>query len=257
MRRASSAPRLPLGASRMNLSTRSDQLHRDPTLARLVRAAASTALAVLAAVGCSSSTRRPPLSREARLTPPSARLDGDQLTVLPSGETFRLPESWVLEYAKTRSNLTLARPQLEEVRHGAGDWDTEFAAVANAVLPFGRCAAHVGAEGFGDLGRFYTDLQARIYVGTSTPAAVHEAVLQKGRATAETFFRPVSSSAGSFGSWTATSLSWDAYYWDYGGRAKMTFYTREHEGWTVVVVFMYTSRDEHEAERNLILNSFD
>ena len=50
----------------------------------------------------------------------------------------------------------LTRPEVSE-------WDVEFARVCDAALPFERCAAHVGSEGWERTVRSYGDLQVRAY----------------------------------------------------------------------------------------------
>jgi hypothetical protein len=47
------------------------------------------------------------------------------------------------------------------VRVGHGEWDSEYASVVNASLPFEDCAAHVGGEGWGWQGLSFGDLQVR------------------------------------------------------------------------------------------------
>lgn len=49
---------------------------------------------------------------------------------------------------KFRDNHHPSRTELEESRDATGDWDTEFAVVTIAAIPFDGCAAHMGSEGW-------------------------------------------------------------------------------------------------------------
>ena len=79
----------------------------------------------------------------------------------PSGATFKIPESWLKWHAGFKNNLHLTRAELDKVKTAEGNWDKEYAHIANELLPFSQCVAHVGGEGWGRDAVSYADLQLR------------------------------------------------------------------------------------------------
>ena len=171
--------------------------------------------------------------------PPFSRLDGHRVNLLPSGASLELPASW-FTWNEHHEGFFFSRSELEGAREAAGEWDREYAAVANAVIPFESCALQAGVDGWGTKGAGFCDLQMRVYAGQFDPTAVRSAALGAGRQAAEAFFRPVSTSVSEQGPWSTTLLSWDAWYFDYGARANVEFLAARHEGLTVVFVFMFS-----------------
>jgi hypothetical protein len=88
-----------------------------------------------------------------------ATLDGRTVALHPSGTTFEIPASFLKWHKQFKNNLHLSRAELQKVERGAGDWDTEYAKVINAVLPFDKCAVHIGGEGWGRDAVSFADLQ--------------------------------------------------------------------------------------------------
>ena len=187
---------------------------------------------------------------------PSARLGGDRVTLLPSGDSFRIPKSWLDWNHRFHNNLHLSRRQLEEVRDGAGEWDREYGAVVNAVLPFDSCAAHLGGEGWGRDGVSFGDVQMRVYTGAFDPGAIRAGALASGRARAAQFFRSIEVDSATVGGWQMTRLQWLAWYGDYGGTAHVEVLVSQHDGRSTVVVFMYAFAPERQRDGDIVLNSF-
>ena len=52
---------------------------------------------------------------------------------------------------------------LDSLRNAQGEWDREYSAVTDSVLPFASLVAQVGPEPFG-AGQCFGDLQMRVYV---------------------------------------------------------------------------------------------
>lgn len=214
------------------------------------RSAARMALAALVVGACGIPGPRTADRR------PSSRLLDDEVVVAPTGERFRLPPRWVEWHSRYGNNLHLSRAQLDSVRDATGEWDREYAEVVNAVLPFDRCAAHVGGEGWGRRGVSFADLQARLYVGRFDPDSLRAAVLKRGRAAAERFFRPVEGDTGRVGEWSRTTLRWDAMYYDYGATAHVEFLAQTRGERTAVWVLMYSYLSPRSEERAALLDSF-
>jgi len=77
-----------------------------------------------------------------------ATREGQKIILHPSGVTLNVPQQWLEWDERFHNNFHLTRDELEKVHNGEGQWDTEYAKVVNAALPFTDCAAHVGGEGW-------------------------------------------------------------------------------------------------------------
>src|SRR5215831_14402552 len=105
-------------------------------------------LVPVAVLGCSSAGTRQKIAQhepwytngDAGKRPFASRQD-TTITLRPSEATFKVPQSWVEWYEEFGNNFHLTRMEIDAVARGDGDWDTEFASVCNAVLPFDRCSA--------------------------------------------------------------------------------------------------------------------
>ena len=141
-------------------------------------------------------------------------------------------------------------------RGGAGEWDTEYASVSNAVLPFDRCCAHLGEEGWGRQAASYGDLQVRVYDLDDAPQNVERRVAAKGVADVERFAGKGPMVRQDLApSWRRTVLSFDRDYGDYGGTANVDFRVRGFGKRTLVFVFMYSNCHSHEREIASVLAS--
>ena len=103
-------------------------------------------------------------------SPPSSSLDGMRIVPNDPGVSIEIPGDWLASHEEGRNNLHLTRDELEQVREGAGEWDTEYAFVLAALLDFDDCSAHIGSEGWGLEAVSFGDLQLRIYRVGETPA---------------------------------------------------------------------------------------
>jgi|SRR5215471_5101744 len=184
---------------------------------------------------------------------------GQIVTLHPSEATFTVPAEWLSWYKDHHNNLQTTPKQLASVRDASGEWDTEYAAVANSVLPFDDCVAHLGGEGWGKDGNSFGDVQFRVYVTQLSEEQLKVLVSVDGLSAAEKF-----SSQASFlptadvDSWHRTSLKYELFYHDYGGTARVDFFTSTYEGQTFALVFMYcdTGRFGAAEEVASILHSF-
>jgi hypothetical protein len=195
---------------------------------------------------------------------PFATRQGTTITLEPSGATFEIPVAWVEWHDKFEDNLHLTRAQLDAVARGAGDWDREYASVCNAVLPFDRCSAHLGGDGWGSESVSCGDLQVRVYDLDETPETIERRIQKEGVADVRRFsgYAPLSrlkppSSRDLDALWRRNVLSYMCSYGDYGGVAHVDFRTRRFGERTFVVVFMYTSYQRQDQVIASILRSFD
>jgi hypothetical protein len=170
---------------------------------------------------------------------PHAVRRGRTIVLQPSGFSFTIPEKWLEWHADHRNNLHLSREELEAVKDGAGEWDTEYGQVVNASLPFSKCAAHVGSEGWGRKGVAWSDVQVRAYVVASAPKDVQETVAKEGAARAKKFSDRVTDVRSMEDGWHRATVSYVRWYGDYGGIAYVDAYARRFGDETAVLVFMY------------------
>ena len=185
---------------------------------------------------------------------PCSTLEGRIVQLVPSGVRFDVPQAWMDWQAQFHNNFHLTRWQLYQVKSGFGEWDSEYAQVTNAVLPFEMCAAHAGDEGWGFEGVSFDDLQLRVYVGDWALADLKHRIATDGLNQANRAAKNARSSSTVRDSWQVDAISYEVFYGDYGGAAHVDFYSRVREGKTVVFVFMYAR--EHVDDIDQILRSF-
>jgi hypothetical protein len=185
---------------------------------------------------------------------PCSTLEGRSVHLVPSGLRFDVPRAWLDWQVNSHNNFHLTRWQLYKVKSGFGEWDSEYAQVTNAVLPFEMCAVHAGGEGWGFGGVSFDDLQLRVYVGNWVLADLKHRIATDGLNQANRVAKHARSSSAIHDSWQLDAISCEVFYGDYGGTAHVDFYSRVHEGKTVVFVFMYAL--EHVDDIDQILGSF-
>jgi hypothetical protein len=178
------------------------------------------------------------LKDDDRSESPSATREGTTITLTPSQLTFRIPKEWVGWYREFGNNFHLTRDELDKVENADSEWDTEYARVCNAVLPFSRCAAHIGEEGWGRESHSFGDLQVRVFDLTEPLEDVERRVDAEGVNEVEriTGKRPAPEHE-SKGEWKAAKLSYFRFYIDYGATAHVDFRLRRFGERTIVFVF--------------------
>ena len=167
-----------------------------------------------------------------------ATRDGPTILLHPSNVTFHVPQQWIKSNDEFHNNFHLSRAELESVRDGSGEWDTEYAEVVNAALPFQYCAVHAGGEGWGKQGVSFADVQMRAY---DTPFSKQD-VMTRIRGSAFDAVRRISSKSNlaeaSQGQWQSAVIDYFLWYGDYGGTARIRFYVQSTRDRTLVLVFM-------------------
>jgi hypothetical protein len=188
---------------------------------------------------------------------PFSTREGTTITLRPSGAKFDVPQDWVAWDKQFGNNFHLSRKELDAVARGYGEWDTEYASVVNAVLPFDRCCAHVGDEGWGRDAVAFSDLQLRIYELTEKPEALEKRIESDGIADVQRFSGKAPTIKHDLAAtWRRTVLSFDRFYEDYGATANVDFRVRRFEGRTFVFVFMYTDYRSQAESIASVLESF-
>jgi hypothetical protein len=192
---------------------------------------------------------RPQLPRAPAINPhtsksPFATRDGVTITLQPSGLQFDVPQDWVDWYNEFGNNFHLTGEELDRVGHGAGEWDDEYARVCNAILPFDRCAAHVGGEGWGKAGVSYADLQVRVYDLESPLETIEEGIAGQSTAEIERLIAGhVRVQRHDKDGWRQTVFSYGRFYYDYMDTAYVDIRLKRVEKGTIAFVFMHTSGD--------------
>lgn len=188
-----------------------------------------------------------------------ATLSGRIITLHPSGANLEIPADWITWYGNFHNNLHLSSSELDSVRVAIGEWDTEYAQIVNSTLPFQDCVAHLGGDGWGKDGSSFADVQLRIYATLLSEAQLRHSVAAQGLSAA----RQISSDASvdppvKVGPWQRTTLRYSLFYGDYGGTARVDFYTRSDHGQTFVLVFMFCDSNRFGAIDQVaaILSSF-
>jgi hypothetical protein len=184
----------------------------------------------------------------------SARLVDDRLVIEPLGLSLQVPPLWLgrpgppglllcdASPAGTVSDrIRTNRRSLEDLRESHREWKTEYSAVLNTMLPFNTLVAHLGGDPWnGNCGAPHL----RIYVRDTTAETVAIAAV-RGVHAAEEFFEPVQRFDADSAGWSLTRLSWDAWYYDYGGIATIEFWSRRVRSRIVTFVFMYTPSNDY------------
>jgi hypothetical protein len=185
-----------------------------------------------------------------------ATAEGNRLTLYPNATSFRVPDEWIDWYQEFHNNFHLTESQLAGVEQGAGEWDTEYAAVVNAALPFHDCAAHVGGEGWGRDGVSFGDVQMRAYLTTLSPQEVLQRLSDAGLSKAHEVGRDAGFlDAGAEGRWRKAELHYSLWYGDYGGTATIRAYMTPDHGNTLVLVFMSVAGSSEGGEIQRIVDS--
>ena len=130
---------------------------------------------------------------------------------------------------------------LDSLRNAQGEWDREYSAVTDSVLPFANLVAQVGPEPFGD-GHCFGDLQMRVYVFPEA-RQLSEQAMATGLRTARGFFSSAALVSRESAPWHVDRLHWSAWYYDYGAEANVEIFSTIVRGKTVVLVFMRAGDD--------------
>ena len=207
---------------------------------------------------------------------PFSTLEGSTITLHPSGFTFDVPAAWVRSSTPKSSKITidanttfadiadlerilgrrnnkhLSRSELAKVEKPDFDeWDREFGRACNAALPFDRCAAHVGSEGWGDDALRFDDLQLRVYDLPHTTSQVEDRIAQDLSAAVK--MKEVRRETN--GSWRRILVSYPRRHFDYGATAHIDIVLTSVGDRTLAFVFMYTDALKKPDSIPMILKS--
>jgi hypothetical protein len=174
--------------------------------------------------------------------------------------SFQIAQDWMDWNAEFHNNLHLTPQELQTVRVGAGEWDSEYGEVVNSALPFEECAAHVGGEGWGRQGVSFGDLQVRAYVTNLGSQEIFQRISGSAWTTAKKVSSGVwpgqlQSDGLEDGPWRTAVIRYSVFYGDYGGVANVEFYVRPVSKYQLVLVFMSAGSSEVAKEKRAILDS--
>lgn len=225
------------------------------TSPRTLASSLAVVLSLLGSLGCSSASPEP--KTEPRTSEFFATRQGSTITLHPTTATFQVSDAMCEWFAEYKNNLHLSPDELAKVEHGAGEWDTEYGLVCNAALPFARCCAHVGEEGWGRDGVSYGDLQVRVYVLDKTLDEVGHDIADKAAAKVKQITEaPAEVATDKTAPWKRWDFAYNRWYGDYGATAHVDFRARQFDDDTVIFVFMYTDYTSQDAEIRAMLRSF-
>jgi hypothetical protein len=178
-----------------------------------------------------------------------ATRDEQRIILHPSGVSFVIPKDWLSWYAQFHNNLHLTHEELSMVKDASGEWDTEYAKVVNSALPFEDCVAHIGGEGWGKDSYSYIDVQMRAYITKLSQQQVMTNVHGPAFATVQKvasrqFSSDIKITDGVEGHWMKSVIQYPVFYADYGGLARIRFYSIECNKRTLVLVFMGGKEEE-------------
>lgn len=171
--------------------------------------------------------------------------DDGHVTVLPDRVALEVREDW---------QRYLTKPELDHAHEGDGEWDYEYAWVVNSVLPFRSCGAHFGTEPWGPEATSFGDLQMRVYVLDEEKDFILARIKKDGRAAAERFGTEVKLAETPDVAWHRARLSYDLWFFDYGGTAHVDFALRSYGPQTVAVVSMF-AMPKHEETVDAMLRT--
>jgi hypothetical protein len=176
---------------------------------------------------------------------------------IPRRASFEIPQEWLDWQAEFHNAIHLSPDELAKVRVADSEWDTEYAEILNALLPFSSCVAHAGGEGWGKNAVSYGDVQMRVYIVDVSPKQIMRRMAKVGPAQAFRYSKKVSLSRSRFKKWQRVTLSYDLWYSDYGGTANVDVFSRVFGNQTFVLAFMYAdSLQKPRGEVAQIVKSF-
>jgi hypothetical protein len=211
-------------------------------------------------------------------------IEGRTVAVSSGGPSFLVPADWVQWEKKFGTALHLTRAEIDATKDGGGEWDTEYAEVANAAIPFERCAFAGGGEGWGSEACAFSDLQARVYVVEEGREEVGKRISERGSRAVATILSPAREAkrnvserpgrkeeppaegaepraedhlpvAEEKDGWQRRAFSFDLTYGDYGATATVDFRFAAFGDRVLVFAFMYTNYREQDEAIAAVLDS--
>jgi hypothetical protein len=196
----------------------------------------------------------------------SAHIANGRLAIEPLGVSFEIPPTWfdtptikgTCEYnSLISSRFHVSRESIAKLPRAIGEWDKEFSAVVDSVMPFSGTVAQLGSEGWGAESSCFGDLQVRVYVTDVSVDSLSTRARLRASETAKRFFPSTPVAEADTLGWRVQRLSWDAWYYDYGATAQVEFYSRRVREKTLTLVFMHAlAFDRATLDRDLILHTF-
>lgn len=222
-------------------------------------------LVFLCPVGFLISEEQPAKSSSVKeeLAQPSATLSGRTVTLQPFEATFEIPQSWLSHYRTDEDNLHLTRREIDKIKDGIGEWDSEYGKVVNAVFSIDDCAMHGGNEGWGKDGHSYFDVQMRAYVLAADADDIPTKMINDGVEAAHQLNslkskqnlvpklkskKSISLKQSEYQQWKRSTLEFELFFDDYGGTAHVDVFSRDFDKQKVALVFMYVKSPFKEFE---------
>jgi len=198
----------------------------------------------------------------------SARLVDGRLLIEPVGASLVVPPVWLggprpAYYPRAwcanqpsgtvRDRVVIERARFATLRSVRGEWSREYSAAVDSALPFTGLVAQLGAAPWT---AGCVTMQLRAYVVDRSGAALDSAAARAAVAAGQ-FFTPVTREHSDSAGWHVNRVGWAARYADYGGPARVEFWSRPVGIRTVVLVFMFgfTATEAQERDRDAVIGS--
>jgi hypothetical protein len=182
----------------------------------------------------------PSLAR-ALSTPAQAIVSGQAVVIKPYNISFSLPASWLEWQEQFHNNIHSSRRELHSTKYAEGEWDFEYARIVNALIPYNTCVLHAGGEAWGRRSVSFGDLQVRLYLGDFHIEQVESDVRTHGSRIAQKLGKNVEVTRDQLAGWPRVSLTYDLWFDDYGGKARIDFCLRRVNNVSTLFVLMYCS----------------
>src|SRR5262245_19659592 len=163
------------------------------------------------------------------------------VVIKPYDISFSLPASWLEWQQKYHNNIHSTRRELHRTKYGEREWDFEYARIVNALLPYDKCVLHAGGEGWGRESGSFGDLQVRLYLGDFNIEQIENDVRTHGSRVAQKVGKNVEVTRDELVGWPRVSLTYDLWFDDYGGKARIDFCLRRVNDVSTLFVLMYCS----------------
>lgn len=175
---------------------------------------------------------------------PAAILRDNVVYVFPPGVSFEVPPRWQFWALEHGHNIYTPGHDLDQAVHGEGEWNTEYAAIVNALLPSNSLLFHGGGGSWGKPGGG-TGLQVRFYSALEPNGDDVEARVAAVFPTARVELKTVDE-------WKVTGIAFDVAYGDYFGTGRIDIYVKDIGDRAGALVFMRSGEHEEEAIRRIL-----
>lgn len=182
---------------------------------------------------------------------------GSLIVLLPTNIVFQ-PLPVPIDNARPEERtLALDPKSIDALKDPRGEWDPQFAAIIESVVPLKECICHIGDDGWGEASASWFSLHMRVYEPTADLAEIDRRISTDGLATARRLGKDAAFADRVVGDWRIARIDVDLHFDDYGGRASVEFAVTTIADRRLVVVLMFAGDQPNVRNRDRILRSFE